>query len=151
MIEFDHDAPPGTLLPSADEFVFAAETGAAVGFAEIQVSGRQRSPAALLLQELGLSGRTESERRRRSKLVSAALRHVRVAEHLISRARRYLPADWGTQHPILDRWTVQSRYEPTGTFDLSQASDMTRAARMVVDRVVASLWADGALDQGALR
>jgi hypothetical protein len=206
MIELDHDAPPGTLLPSPDELVFAAEKGVAVGFAEVQLSGRTRGPAALLLQELGLAGKTEPENRRRSKLVSAALRHVRIAEHLVSsspdraldeafhiagfgpecaqaaclgeewfartvghgfhaaasknlklllsldpRARRYLPADWGTHHPIFKRWTVQSRYEPTGTFDLAQASDMTRAARTVVDRVVASLWADGVLDQGALR
>ncbi len=205
-LELDHDVLPGTLLPFTDELVFATERGAAVAFARFQRSDRKPLPAALLLQELGLAGGTDSELRRRSRLVSAALRHVHVAEHLVAngphrsldeafhvagfgpecvqaaclgeewfgkavghgfdvaqsenlrllmsldpRARRYLPADWGAQHPVLRSWTVQSRYQPTGTFDLAQATAMTQGARALVDRVVASLWADGLLDRGALR
>lgn len=204
-ITLDHEFPPGTLLPSSDKLVFALENGGAVGFSEVQLSGREQGPAALLLQALQLTGRTELETRRRSKLVSAALRHARVAEHLVAngpgrsldeafhiagfgpecaqaacleeewfaravghgfhagasenlklllsldpRARRYLPANWGAQYPILNNWTVTSRYQPTGTYDVVPATEMTRAARAVVDRVVASLWADGLLDQGAL-
>ena len=139
-------------------------------------------------------------------LVSAALRHIRVAEHLVAegadraldeafhiagfgpecaqaaclgeewfaraighgfeaaqaeslrllldldpRARRYLPADWGDRYQALKTWTVQSRYLPTGTFDLTRATAMTREAREAVDRVATALWADGLLDEGALR
>jgi hypothetical protein len=128
--------------------------------------------------------KAESEARRRGKLVSASLRHPRVAEQLVAdgpersldeafhiagfgpecaqaaclgeewfaravghgfhtgasenlkfllaldpSARRYLPADWGAQYPIPNEWTVTSRYQPTGTFDVVRATEMTMAAR----------------------
>jgi len=206
-IEIDHEAPPGSLLPShVGELVFATRDSGAVAFAEAQRSGHKRIYAAQLRQEPQFRDRIRSDVRRRSDLVSAALRHVRVAEHLTAeganraldesfhiagfgpecaqaaclgeewfgraighgfdtsqaeslrlllhldpRARRYLPADWGARYQELRTWTVQSRYMPTGTFDLARATAVTREAREVVDRVVASLWADGLLDEGALR
>lgn len=207
LLAIDHDAPAGSLLPfRADELVFATRDGGAVAFAEAQRSGRKRIPAALLRQEPQLRERADPDARRRSDLVSAALRHVRVAErlltegadraldeafhiagfgpecaqaaclgeewfaraighgfdaaqaeslrlllHLDPRARRYLPADRGDPYQELRTWTVQSRYMPTGTFELARATALTREAREVVDRIVASLWADGLLDEGALR
>lgn len=207
LIDIDHGAPPGSLLPSrAGELVFATRGGGAVAFAEAQRSGRTRISAAQLLGEMQLRDRMDPDLRRRSDLISAALRHVRVAEHLAAegadraldeafhiagfgpecaqaaclseewfaraighgfdaaqaeslrlllyldpRARRYLPADWSARYQELRTWTVQSRYLPTGTFDHARATAMTREAREVVDRVVASLWADGLLDEGALR
>ena len=76
---------------------------------------------------------------------------LRLLLHLDPRAPRYLPADWGARHEALRTWTVQSRYMPTGTFDLARTTAVTREAREIVDRIVASLWADGLLDEGALR
>lgn len=207
LIEIDHEAPPGSLLPSrAGELVFAARDRGAVAFAQAQRSGHRRISAAELRQDPRFRDRIPPDVRRRSGLVSAALRHVRVAEHLIAEgperaldegfhiagfgpecaqaaclgeewfgraighgfdaaqaeslrlllhldpgARRYLPADWGARCPVLRTWTVQSRYMPTGTFDLTRATTVTREAREVVGQVVASLWADGLLDEGALR
>jgi hypothetical protein len=82
---------------------------------------------------------------------AAQAESLRLLLHLDPKARRYLPADWGARYQELRTWTVQSRYMPTGTFDLARATAVTREAREVVDRVVASLWADGLLDEGALR
>jgi methionyl-tRNA formyltransferase len=206
-IEIDHEASPGSLLPShAGELVFATRDRGTVAFAEAQRSGRRRISAAQLRQELQFRARIDPDARRRSDLVSAALRHARVAEHLVAegpdraldegfhiagfgpecaqaaclgeewfgraighgfdaaqaenlrlllrldpKARRYLPADWGARYPELRTWTVQSRYRPTGSFDLARATAVTIEAREIVRRVVASLWADGLLDEGALR
>lgn len=206
-IEIDHEALPGSLLPPRlGALVFATRDGGAVAFTEAQRSGHQRVSAAQLRGEHQLHAQSDPDVRRRSDLISAALRHVRVAERLVSagaeraldealhlagfgpecaqaaclgeewfaralghgfdadrkdnlellleldpHARRYLPADWGARYPALRTWTVQSRYLPTGTFDLTRAAAITREARQAVDRVVASLWADGLLDTGALQ
>lgn len=205
-VEVDHNASPGMLLHSTDELVFATACGAGVTFAEVQRAGDARIAASLVQPTLKFGGNYEPDHRRRSRLVSAALRHVRVAENLghdgpdrslddafylagfgpecaqaacleqdwyaraighgfdvvqadnlrlllslDPRARRYLPADWGATYPVLSRWRVQSRYDRTGTVDATTATDMTRAARMIVNQVTAGLWADGLLDEGVFR
>lgn len=201
--DIDHQAPAGRLLASTQpELVFACKTGA-VAFAEVQTDAGARRPATEFLAEMAVGH--DSELKRRGALVSAALRHLRVAEHLAvpgptrslddafylagfgpecvqaaclsedwiapalghgfttdqmrhlqfflcldARARRYLSADWGIRHPALNRWAVQSRYARTGSFDAEEVGKLLDTARTIVDPIVASLWADGFIDHGAL-
>jgi hypothetical protein len=61
---------------------------------------------------------------------------------------RYDPRDYRTRHPELSQWTVDCRYERTGTRTPAQAQALCREARAAVDAIIAALWADGRVPEG---
>ena len=58
-------------------------------------------------------------------------------------AWRYGLVDWSSQEPLLATWRPEHRYEKTGTRSGKVADELVTAARGLVDRVHADLWADG--------
>ena len=60
-------------------------------------------------------------------------------------AHRYDPLAYATRYPTLVRWTVDARYEHTGTRKAPEATAICAEAREAVDAVVVALWADGRL------
>jgi methionyl-tRNA formyltransferase len=77
-LDIDHGLAPGTRLVHADRLAFATHDGV-VSFAEVQEAGFARLSA----HESRFLQVHDRDRDRRARLLSAALRHVRVAEHLI--------------------------------------------------------------------
>jgi hypothetical protein len=63
-------------------------------------------------------------------------------------AHRYDARSYRSRYPALSRWTVDCRYDRTGTSDRAKAESLCREAREAVDRAVAALWADGRLPDG---
>ncbi len=61
-------------------------------------------------------------------------------------AHRYDIMDFESRFPALARWTVESRYEKTNTRNISEATEVCREAREIVDNIVLALWADGRFD-----
>jgi hypothetical protein len=60
-------------------------------------------------------------------------------------AHRYNPLAYATRYPTLVGWTVDARYEHTGTRKVPEATAICAEAREAVDAVVIALWADGRL------
>ncbi len=79
LVDIDHHAAPGARLPLPGRLVFATADGRAVSFSEVQEPDRTRLPAVTSR----FAYVSSVEHSRRSRLVSAALRHMRVAEHLL--------------------------------------------------------------------
>jgi methionyl-tRNA formyltransferase len=77
-LDIDHGAAVGTRLVHADCLAFATHDGV-VSFAEVREAGSGRLSA----RESRSLHNHDGDRDRRARLVSAALRHVRVAAHLI--------------------------------------------------------------------
>ena len=63
-------------------------------------------------------------------------------------AHRYDPLAYSLRYPELSRWTVDCRYEKSGTRTRAQAEALCREARVAVDATVAALWADGRVPEG---
>lgn len=63
-------------------------------------------------------------------------------------ALRYDLAHWNTRHPALRAWSTGARYKRTGTYTDAQATELVKAARAAVDRIVVALWSDGAFPTG---
>jgi hypothetical protein len=60
-------------------------------------------------------------------------------------AHRYDPLAYAARYPTLVHWTVDARYERTGTRKAPEATAICAEAREAVDAVVIALWADGRL------
>ncbi len=60
-------------------------------------------------------------------------------------AARYHLDGWVDSYPVLSKWKPSHRYDRTGAHDDRDGSvtGLVQAARALVDRVVADLWADG--------
>jgi hypothetical protein len=65
-------------------------------------------------------------------------------------AWRYRLGGWAERAPRLADWSPSHRYERTGTRGDAPARELTTSAGALVDAVVADLWADGRLSEGAL-
>lgn len=63
-------------------------------------------------------------------------------------AHRYDPQAYRARFPELGRWTVDCRYDRTGTYTQARAQTLCQEARAAVDTTVAALWADGRLPDG---
>lgn len=63
-------------------------------------------------------------------------------------AHRYDPRSYRARYPELGRWTVDCRYERTGSCPRTRAEALCGEARAAVDATVATLWADGRLPDG---
>ena len=63
-------------------------------------------------------------------------------------AHRYDPRSYRARYPELGRWTVDCRYDRTGTCTQARAQALCQEARAAVDATVAALWADGRLPDG---
>lgn len=63
-------------------------------------------------------------------------------------AQRYDLRAYRARFPELSRWTVDCRYERTGTRARSQVEALCREARAAVDSTVVALWADGRVPDG---
>lgn len=72
---------------------------------------------------------------------------------LDARAARYRVGAWRARFPELVGWSESCRYDATGTADTQPEIVVRRlgAARHAVDDVILSLWADGLLNERALR
>jgi hypothetical protein len=66
-------------------------------------------------------------------------------------AARYSPHDWSARYPALSAWDPQCRYEETGRRAPPEVERLVLEARRSVDEIVAALWADGRLPDGAFR
>ena len=80
-LDVDHGAAPGARLAQPDRLAFATRDGV-VSFDEVQETGFAR----VSVRESRFCQIHDRDRDRRMRLVSAALRHVRVAEDLILNA-----------------------------------------------------------------
>lgn len=76
---------------------------------------------------------------------------LQLAIDLEPLAGRYGLTDWEHTYPALRRWYVESRYDPTGTTNHSDATTMVDQARAAVMHVVVEMWLDGILPSGALQ
>lgn len=82
------------------------------------------------------------------KLLSAALRHLRDAEHL---------ADASNLHGSLDQayhlagFGPDCRYQATGTYPRSQTEPLLREAWLAATEIMAAMWADGHVALESLR
>lgn len=67
-----------------------------------------------------------------------------LAVGLDPHAMRYRLLGWADQAPALIGWRPDARYERTGRRTPAAVTPLVQAAAVLVDRVVADLWADGA-------
>lgn len=58
-------------------------------------------------------------------------------------AHRYDLKDWLKSYPQLAAWNEISRYEATGTRQVSEVAAVVEQARKIVDQMTYALWADG--------
>lgn len=65
-------------------------------------------------------------------------------------AWRYRIAGWGVSEPRITEWSPNHRYDATGTWVGAPVEELTGSARRLLDGVVADLWSDGRLQEGAL-
>lgn len=62
-------------------------------------------------------------------------------------ARRYDLEGWQARFPALANWSESARYERTGQRAASEVAVVVAEAREIVDRIVLTLWMDGAIPQ----
>jgi hypothetical protein len=70
---------------------------------------------------------------------------LQLALALDPTAERYDVQSWGSRYPALAAWTPESRYHETGTYDRAEVERLLRDAWLVVNEIMAALWADGRL------
>lgn len=63
-------------------------------------------------------------------------------------AHRYDARSYHARLPELSRWTMDCRYERTGTRARAQAELLCKEARAAVDGIVSALWMDGRIPDG---
>jgi len=72
---------------------------------------------------------------------------LQVALAIDPRAQRYDLERWRNRFPGLADWNERARYDRTGTRLHPEVTNVIRESREIVDRIVLSLWMDGAIRQ----
>lgn len=62
-------------------------------------------------------------------------------------AHRYEILELADRYPAVASWSVDARYNKTGTHSHAEAEQVCLEARKVVDSIVLAMWADGRLDE----
>lgn len=71
---------------------------------------------------------------------------LELALALDVQAARYEVHDLRVRHPTLRRWSVESRYERTGSRSHVDASNLVTEAKGVTYAIASELWMDGRID-----